>query len=339
MMNLETRAPLAGLGEMAVVSMAIPEGDGGTEATIAAMRGLIDEGKKDPLVYELAREILAKACVRAFDWEGEARAIYQAVLRNVRFTRDIRGKETLHAPREIIRLRMGDCDDFTVLLCSLLESVGHRTRIVTVASDASEPDVFTHVFPEVKLGGNWVALDAARRQAAFGRRPRCSYRTRFWDTQSPEFIEISGLNGLSTRTPPNRLPRAWSPRNAPWLQNLGALGCNGRRRCGAPASSYGAPQGMGHYGPRALRALSGLGDGFDLSTLPGLIQSATTGTANIITAERAAPTNLVPSTTLPSAYNPYGSAINPLAAVGAIDPTWLLLGGGLLLAVVAMRRS
>ena len=223
MLHLEVPAPLAGpLADllpgmpMAAASRPIPEGDAGTAATIEAMRQLIDEGKKDPVVHELAANILRKARVRAFDWQGEVRAIYAAVKRNVRFTRDIRGKETLHAAREIIRLQIGDCNDFTILLCALLETVGVRTRIKTIAGDGRAPDTFTHVFPEALVDGKWIAVDAARRHPALGRQPRNAWRTRVWDTQSSEYQDIEGLAGTSQIVGPRRVARAWSPKNAAW---------------------------------------------------------------------------------------------------------------------------
>jgi hypothetical protein len=322
MMNLETRAP------MPVVSVNIPAGDAGTSATIAAMRQLIDEGKKDPVVYELARTILRRARVRAFDVAGEARAIYESVRRNLRFTRDIRGKETLHSARELVRLRMGDCDDYTILMCSLLESIGLRARIKTVANDERDPETFTHVFPEVSLNGKWVAVDAARRQPAFGKAPRFSFRTRVWDTQSPEFMDVAGLNGLG----------AYVPGPAPGLPGLRPLNPRMPARLRAALGSYArppayAPRGQGNYGLRPLRGVSMGDDSSDqlLTELPNLIQTGEVGAANIITAVRANPNNLVPTTSVYGSSSQYSS----LAAVNWTP--WLLIGGVGLVAVLAMR--
>jgi hypothetical protein len=321
MMNLETRAP------MHVVAVNIPAGDAGTSATIAAMRQLIDEGKKDPVVYELARMILRRARVRAFDVAGEARAIYESVRRNLRFTRDIRGKETLHSARELVRLRMGDCDDFTILMCSLLESIGLRTQIKTVANDERNPETFTHVFPEVFLGGKWVAVDAARRQPAFGKAPRFSFRTRVWDTQSPEFMDVAGLNGL----------RGYVPGPAPGLPGLRPLNPRMPARLRAALGAYPqrrppayAPRGQGNYG---LRPLRGMGDDSSdqlLTELPNLITTGEVGAANIITAVRANPNNLVPTTSV--------TGSSQYSSLGAVNWTpYLLIGGIGLVAVLAMR--
>jgi hypothetical protein len=325
---------------MSMLAFSLPDGDAGTEATICAMRRLIDEGKKDPVIHELAAKILKRDRVAAFDWLGEVRAIYDSVRRNVRFTRDIRGKETLHAAREIVRLGIGDCDDFTVLLCCLLETIGCRTRIVTIAGDGRAPDVFTHVFPEVKVGQQWIPVDAARRDPKFGRAPKNTYRVRIWDTTSDEFEDIQGLSGISTLSTPAKLPRAWRPGIPAWQRQLSGVSCcNGRRRLGAYAGTYGPPRGAGNYGYRALSRLGqdGSDEGFDWSSLPSLISAATTGTANIITAERAAPINLRPYTGGPSA--PVYAPAPASSGIGGISTTTLMIGGIGLVAVIALSRG
>jgi len=381
---LETRSLLAGLAleglvpevPMSATSLTIPEGDAGTAATIAAMRQLIEQGKADPVVHELAAQILRQAGVRAFDWAGEVRAIYNAVRRNVRFTRDIRGKETLHAAREIIRLQIGDCDDFTILLCSLLETVGVRTRIKTIAADERAPDTFTHVFPEALVAGKWMAVDAARRDPALGRQPRRRPGTRpprVWDTQSDDFDDLDGhgLNGLESRLPPSAQVRAWSPLQPAWTRGLGAASARrrqapassptlaralarrqnlhglgySRRRPGAPAASYGAPQGQGNYGVPALRRLGRVGgyrlgqdddSGFDWSQLETEIPSIEQGSAQIIAASRASPYNITASS-LPITAGQASEALNTSALTSTLESSGplLLLGlvavGGILL--------
>jgi len=334
MLNLETRAA----PPPAVIPL--PEGDAGTETTIAWMRRLIDQGKKSEAVKSLAARILHGARVPAFDWEGEARAIYDAVRRNVRFTQDARGKEVIQSAEDTIRWRIGDCDDFVILLCSLLETIGRQTRIVTVSNHADAPDQFSHVYPEVLLGGRWVAVDAARRDPAFGRAPRSYFRKRIWSTSSPEFIDVAGLAGLSGgRAVPTALPKAFRPDTAPQYRFLSAYPPRRTR----PR----APQGQGRYGRRAIQGLGD--DDFNWAQLPADITAAAAGTANIIAASRAVPTNLYP-TTSPSqpSYNPYGVTTAPASSgtsffsqspFGSGGPSWgviMVIAVGL--AFVGMRR-
>jgi Transglutaminase-like superfamily len=191
--------------------MPLAQGDAGTEATIRQMWNLIDAGMKDSAVNRKAIEIVRG--VRQFDRLGEARAVYDWVRRHIRFTSDIAGKETLRSPREILTVMAGDCDDFVILICALLGTIGHKMRIVTVASHPADPSVFTHVYPEDRIGRMFIALDAARRRPALGKSPRYHSRKYAWyadgsmeDLQHPApggggapldfFAGIDGLAGL-----------------------------------------------------------------------------------------------------------------------------------------------
>jgi transglutaminase-like putative cysteine protease len=53
-------------------------------------------------------------------------------------------------------MRAGDCDDKSVLLAALLESIGHPTRFVAIGF---QPDDFEHVFVETKIADRWISLE------------------------------------------------------------------------------------------------------------------------------------------------------------------------------------
>lgn len=299
---------------MKVSSMPLPAGDRGVEITVQKMRGLIEQGKKDPVVHELAAWILHRYKVPAFDWAGEARAIGEAVWRNVRFTRDVTHKETLHSAPEIIRLKIGDCDDFSILICSLLESIGAETRLVTVSNHAEDLTQFSHIYPEVKIEGKWTPVDFARRFPSFGKGPEHFYRKRVWDVDSDAYTDVQGMRGLQGMRlgyNPHALPGAYRVNQNPQFQRL-----------------RGTPfLGQGRYGLRGLHSLGD--DSFDWSSLTNAITGATTGAANIIAAERASPYNLVPTTsTAAAARSPYATPVVPTAVpglIGGISSSTLLL--------------
>ena len=105
------------------VSFEIPEGDTGTAATIEKIRELIYQGVRDVNVNRMAVGILQG--VPAHRPALEARAIYDWVRANIRFTQDISTAETLRTAAEILQVRAGDCDDINgVLLPTLFSSVG-----------------------------------------------------------------------------------------------------------------------------------------------------------------------------------------------------------------------
>jgi hypothetical protein len=333
MVNLETVR--GGRGAMKAESFPLAGGDAGIEQTVRAMCRLIEKGKKDPIVHETAARIIREANVPAYNWTAEARAMFQWVLECIRFTRDVYGKETLHAAPEILRLGIGDCDDFTILLCSLLGTIGHKCRIVTIARLEDERH-FSHVFPQVFLEGRWVTIDAARRGAAFGRNPENVDRVRVWDLASDNFVDVHGLAGPGG-TNPNALPGAYPAWVAdPRFRNLRGHTLRGLGRYGT-AEVRKALAGM----RRGMGDDSGDGGGVDWSAVSQAISAGTTGAANIISATRASPYNLFPTTSVYSPSRlPTTSMVPVSTSFGGISTGTLLLGGlGIgLIAVIAMGR-
>jgi hypothetical protein len=319
MLNLETQAQ-----PIAVQSMRIPEGDPGTEATIAQMRRLVAEGKKDPVVHELAAKLVNKN--RPHDRLADARAIYTWALRNIRFTPDVRGIETLHSAREILHLGIGDCDDFTILICALAATIGFRCRIVTVSADPRAPEIFSHVYPELNVGGRWIALDAARRNAAFGRTPARYYRKRVWDVSSPEYQDVAGLGMMP-------LPARRAAGVAMQMPPVPPPAPNQRR-----ATNRLRREGYRLRGLRGGRGLRGMG--IDPGDITGLIQAGAAGAAQIIGASRAAPYNIFPGTGgSPAPFSQiYAQTQQPTGLFGLSTSTLLLLVVGVGLAFAAGRR-
>lgn len=137
----------------------IPKGYAGTQRTVAHIRNLILEGAKNFYVRQKAIDILLEKGVQPKDYEREIEALFQWVQRNVRYTKDPFRVEVLHTPQRLLELRAGDCDDMTILLSAMLESIGHPTRLVLVGPDPSRPDLFSHVYLEANHQGQWIPLD------------------------------------------------------------------------------------------------------------------------------------------------------------------------------------
>ena len=186
--------PAVTLGLSPVRRMNLPNGDRGTAFTIAKIRELVHQGMTDQVINRLAIQIVRAAGVREFDFTGEAQAIYAWVRRNIRFFKDIDGVETLRTPREILTIGGGDCDDINaILMPSLLGTIGHTVRLVTVSSDPAAPATFTHIYCEVELNGQWIPLDAARRDPAFAKGPRHYFRKRVWSLTENDFQDVAGF--------------------------------------------------------------------------------------------------------------------------------------------------
>lgn len=140
--------------------LAIPDGPEGVRVTLEVMRRLAREARLDPAIQRLAIELTSD--VANEDFYGEIEALHAFVRDEIRYVQDVNDVETLRLPMETLELRAGDCDDKSVLLAALLESIGHPARFVALAF---EPDLFEHVLVETKLGNRWLPLETTKEVA------------------------------------------------------------------------------------------------------------------------------------------------------------------------------
>jgi transglutaminase-like putative cysteine protease len=134
----------------------IPDGIEGVRATLAVMASIVREWRHRAEVTECAREIIA--AIPEKDHAAEMAAIFAFVRDGVRYTMDTNGVERLQTPDYTLRVRQGDCDDKSILLAALLESIGIPARFTAIGF---APDSFEHVYVEAAPDFSaWVALDA-----------------------------------------------------------------------------------------------------------------------------------------------------------------------------------
>lgn len=138
----------------------IPSGYRGTLKTLEHIIELIKKGAKDFHVRQTAIDILLQRGVRAKDYLGEIKALFEWVQQKVRYTKDTFRVEVLHSARRMLELRAGDCDDMSILLGAMLESIGHPVRLLLSGPDPLKQDLFTHIYLEVFHKGRWIPLDA-----------------------------------------------------------------------------------------------------------------------------------------------------------------------------------
>jgi hypothetical protein len=152
------------------------------------MRQLVTAGKKSPVVRQLAVS-LTKGLTQK-DWESEVLELYKFVRDRIRYVKDINGVETLHTPEKVLENAAGDCDDKSILLASLLESLGYKTRIVAVGFRKNS---FSHVYPEVLFNNEWVSLETTE-PVEMGWKPK-NITTSLILNVTPENNNIYGLDG------------------------------------------------------------------------------------------------------------------------------------------------
>lgn len=162
----------------------------GLDDRITYLQRLVDVGKRDPHVYAFARRAVSKKCGGAWcinekDNLSEAKAIFGAVRgaktgdsgpdvesaknlfrqirRNVRYTSDIAGVDTYQKPSHTLALKSGDCDDYSTLTCSALQSIGIPCRFKVIRTKGAND--WNHIYPQAGFPRQnptrWVSMDSS----------------------------------------------------------------------------------------------------------------------------------------------------------------------------------
>lgn len=139
---------------------ALDAGAAGVHQTIQIMRRMVRDYRTDLSIRNAATTAIYLTPERAE--LHEVNALYEMVRDTVRYVRDVSEVETLMTPDKTLALRIGDCDDQSVLLATLLESVGYPTRFV--ATGYQSPGALEHVYLQTFAGGGWHDLDPTERE-------------------------------------------------------------------------------------------------------------------------------------------------------------------------------
>lgn len=132
----------------------------GIRQTLDAMRRMVRHYRIDPALRQAATSIVFLTPER--DELSEVEALFTWVQQNVRYVRDVLEVETLMTPDKTLASRLGDCDDQSTLLATLLESVGYPTRFV--AAGYTDPANVDHVYLQAFVRGDWIDMDPTEPQ-------------------------------------------------------------------------------------------------------------------------------------------------------------------------------
>lgn len=325
------------------ISYPLADGDAGTAQTVALIRRLVDEGKRDEVVNRTAIEMLRRGGAFGYDKMRQGRAIYDGVLRGIGYVPDPVGKELLRPARAILEVRAGDCDEINaILLPALLESVGIEARLVTIAAHPAAPAEFTHIYCEANIDGRWVPMDAARKGARWGNTPKRAFRRRVWSLSSDEYTDVAGypLRGLNGYGAMPTLARGagsltYSAPRRPYAPH--GVSRPYEPQVGRPFDPPVAPTNpsvallyspSSPVRPRRPRRMGGLG--FSWADFAKVLQEGTKSATEIIGAVKSGGNPL-----MPTAYQP-GAA----APARQQDYTPLLLiGGAVLVGALLLRQN
>lgn len=138
-------ATLAGVGS----------GMSGVRQTVRQMRALVNQGRVDPAIRQCATTLIYLAPEKQD--RQEVSKLLDFVQRSIRYVRDVNDVETLSSAAKTLAQRLGDCDDQSVLLASLCESVGYPTRFIVASYD--DPAIMEHVYCSICVDGDWLDAD------------------------------------------------------------------------------------------------------------------------------------------------------------------------------------
>lgn len=123
----------------------------------------------DPVVKQTADKIVNIAC------EGSkvchAKSIFYFVRDNFQYVLDPTTFEYVKDARESLIVQGGDCDDSSVLLSSLLESIGITTKLVFEPGHVYVQAYVPEASRRYKTKDGWINLDATCKNCEFGQKP------------------------------------------------------------------------------------------------------------------------------------------------------------------------
>ena len=152
------RQPQARIRSMRSLTLPLPKSSEGIAETLKHMRGLVQQGKSDMGIRDLANKIVKPVKGKAWFWQMWA--VFEWVRKKIRYTLDTNSIEVIQGAEKTVSLGYGDCDDFCVLISTLLEQLGYATCFCALGFE--EPGQFTHVIVLAELTGELdiVSLDA-----------------------------------------------------------------------------------------------------------------------------------------------------------------------------------
>lgn len=141
-------------------SAKLPDGMAGIFKTIRVMRALLNQSKIDPVIRQAA-----VSCVFLTPEKSalsEVSALFYFVRDHIRYLHDINGVETIATPDKTLQSKIGDCDDQSLLLGALFESIGYVTRFIVAGYHV--PGMVEHVYIQVCADGEWIDCDPTERE-------------------------------------------------------------------------------------------------------------------------------------------------------------------------------
>lgn len=154
-MSILKLKPIWNLGNLpSIEESELKAGVHGNMDTIKMMRKIAREFSNHPKIRKLALNIIDTYQIPSHEHLREAWAIGDWVQKNVKYVKDIDDIETLHSPLMLIEqieqmgYTRGDCDDMSLLIATLLLSIGIKPKFRTVRYRQSSGP-YNHIYVTV----------------------------------------------------------------------------------------------------------------------------------------------------------------------------------------------
>ena len=119
-------------------------------------------------IKRIADQIVSKSCPNTHK-VCNAKALFYFVQKNFNYVNDPLKFEYYKTPQESFNVKLGDCDDSSILVSSLLRSVGFQTRFVFVPSHVYLQVKIPEAISSYKTENHWINLDPTCRDCGFGK--------------------------------------------------------------------------------------------------------------------------------------------------------------------------
>lgn len=140
---------------------------------------MIQKGRDNPEVRRRTVQILSQKCGKKWctpekNWNAEAVQIFDSVRENIRYTRDTYNKDLFQHPLRTFEFGGGDCDDYAIVLASMLQSVGYpvKLRVIQTVDSHDWNHIYTLVGLPPQSPKKWMSLDASVDKPAGWQAPR-----------------------------------------------------------------------------------------------------------------------------------------------------------------------
>ncbi len=121
----------------------------------------------DPVVKLTADRIAAYSCTST-SRVCYAKAVFYFVRDNFKYVNDPSAVEYVKTAKQSLTSKGGDCDDASVLMASLLQAIGIRTRFVFEPGHVYIQALMPGALQKYRSEGDWVSLDGTCRYCEFG---------------------------------------------------------------------------------------------------------------------------------------------------------------------------